>query len=45
MRNIAMLDACRRLLASDPDAVLREALGLSALVVAIVAGLSLPALA
>lgn len=40
-----MMDACRRLFATDPDTVLREALGLSALVVAILAGLFLPALA
>ncbi|WP_290738508.1 hypothetical protein [Amaricoccus sp.] len=40
-----MIDAYRRLFVSDPDAVLREALGLSALVVAILAGLFVPALA
>jgi len=40
-----MLADLRLLLASDPDALAREALGLAALVVAILAGLFLPALA
>jgi hypothetical protein len=40
-----MLAGLRRLLAADPETLVREALGLSALVVAILAGLFLPALA
>jgi hypothetical protein len=40
-----MLADLRCLLASDSDRLLREALGLSALIVTILAGLFLPALA
>lgn len=37
-----MKDTDHRLLTSDPDLVLRDALGLAALCAAIIAGLSLP---
>lgn len=40
-----MISAFRRLTSADPDTVLREALGLSFLVAAILAGLFLPTLA
>jgi len=40
-----MRDAARRMLRADPGVLLREALGLAALCVAIVAGLLLPVLA
>jgi hypothetical protein len=43
-RTAAMLAELRSLLAADPDALGREALGLAALVVAILAGFFLPAL-
>ncbi len=39
-----MLADLRQILTADPDQLAREALGLSALVVAILAGLFLPAL-
>lgn len=40
-----MISALRRLTSADPDTLLREALGLSLLIAAILAGLFLPALA
>jgi hypothetical protein len=40
-----MIDAARSMLNADPEALAREALGLAALCVAILAGLFLPLLA
>ena len=40
-----MLDATRRMLNADPDRLAREAVGLAALCVAILAALFLPAVA
>jgi hypothetical protein len=37
-----MMDAARRLLDADPDALARDALGLSLLCAVLIAGLSLP---
>ncbi len=40
-----MIDAARRMIKADPDKLAREALGLSALCIAILAALCLPAIA